>query len=178
MSNPMPFKSQSESERSGDILVSFSSRWIDRLRGNFPNYIFRRRVPSSFVPKRVFVYVASPISEIIGFFNAKYIQQITLPEALNIASEAQIDADELKKYFRGYNTVGCYAIHDNMIFDEAIKLSELREHFDFFPPQSFVALSYESSGWIDKKLSKPPLQDSLSKQADGTLRGGFDESKI
>lgn len=178
MSNSISFKSQSASERSGDILVSFSSRWIDRLRGSSPRYIFRRRVPSSFVPRRVYVYVASPISEIIGFFTVKKIQQIVLSDALKISSEALIDVEELKKYFCGYDSVGCYIVQENLIFDEPIKLSELREHFVFFPPQSFVALSDGSSNWIDKKSAEHPLRRSSSIQVDGTLRSGADESKI
>lgn len=152
MSNSISFKSQTVAERSGDILVSFSSRWAVRLRGNFPKYVFRRRVPNSFAPIRVFIYLASPVSQIIGSFSVKKIQQLALADALNLAGDAQIDTEELIAYFHGYDKMGCYIVEKSVLFVRPISLLELREHFDFFPPQSFVALSAESSNWIDEKL--------------------------
>jgi predicted transcriptional regulator len=152
MNNLNSFKAQSEAERSGDILLSFASRWGKILRSDDVRFIFRRRYPSSFTLKRVFIYIASPFSEIIGSFTVKGIYQISLSEAAKISKDASIDMEELKKYFQGYVSLGCYAVHENEILKRPIKLFEIRETFSFFPPQSFIALSNVSSNWLDQKI--------------------------
>jgi predicted transcriptional regulator len=156
MNNSVSFKAQSATERSGDILLSFSAGWLDALRSKIPKYIFRRRVPALFVPRRVFVYIAAPNSEIIGFFTIKEIQHITLADALNRSVGAMMNVDEIKRYFCGYGSIGCFCTESNVLFKEPIRLSELREQFNFFPPQSFVALSGSSSDWIDKRGQPMP----------------------
>jgi predicted transcriptional regulator len=155
------FRAQSNQDRSGDILISFSSRWGKILRRHNVKYIFRRKYPRSFVPRRGFIYVAAPFSQILGSFTVANIRPISFPESATIAGEGRISTSELRNYFEGYESIGCYTIELLNLFIEPISLVEIREMFTFFPPQSFVSLSSASSDWIDKKLSAQPAATTL-----------------
>lgn len=142
------FKADSIAERSGDILVSFDSKWRDLLMGNSIEYIVRRRYPKSFSPRRMYLYVGSPHSELIGFADIGQLRTITFNEGLQVLGEAGLTRYDLDSYFSGYEGLGCYALSGTTIFKQPLSLEALRSHSGFSPPQSFVALSQRASDWL------------------------------
>lgn len=150
------FKAKTNEERSGDILVSFASRWKAPLVDKGVEFIFRRRFPTSFSPCRMFFYIGAPYSELIGYSFIKKVTRINLSEALELVDGACITRDELEKYFQGYGEIGCYQVYDITLFKAPISLADLRGETGFSPPQSFVSLSMQAMRWLDEKpIYKP-----------------------
>ena len=151
MNDTKSFKARSSEERSGDVLVSFSSKWRAPLVDGSIGCVFRRRYPKSFIPKRMFVYIAAPYSEVIGVFIIKNLTAVKLDDALTMTSTSHVSEDETKKYFEGYQTVGCYVIEPTKLFNKPITLEQVRKTWAFYPPQSFVTLSMSASNWFDDR---------------------------
>jgi predicted transcriptional regulator len=143
------FKAQTALDRSRDILIPFSSKWNGPLRTGSVSHIFRRRYPKAFCPKRAFVYVASPFSEILGMFQIAHLKPVTLSEALQLAQSAAISEAELRVYFTGYQSIGCYSVGDISLFRNPVTLATLRGVCRFYPPQGFISLSQKASEWLD-----------------------------
>ena len=142
------FKADSIAERSRDILVSFDSKWRDLLMGHSIECIVRRRYPKSFSPRRMYFYVGSPHSELIGFADVNDLRTITFNEGLQILGKTGLTRRELDSYFSGYEGLGCYALSRTTIFKQSLSLETLRTRSGFSPPQSFVALSQRASDWL------------------------------
>jgi predicted transcriptional regulator len=147
------FKAQTALDRSGDVLIPFSSKWHNPLRTGSITHIFRRRYPKAFFPKRAFVYVASPFSEILGMFSIAQLKQVSLSEALQLAQSAAISEAELRVYFDGYQSIGCYSVGDISLFRKPVTLGTLRDVCRFYPPQGFISLSQKASEWLDNASS-------------------------
>jgi predicted transcriptional regulator len=150
------FRADSLHERSGDILVSFDSKWLDRLRGGAVERIVRRRYPKSFSPRRMYLYVAAPHSELIGFVYVNALHTIVLNEGIRLLTKTGLTRDELESYFTGYENLGCYAVSPTTLLKPALSLEALRAGSGFSPPQNFVALSRRASDW----LAQQPTESS------------------
>ncbi len=148
------FKAGSVADRSEDILVSFSSKWRDAIYNKEIKFVFRRRCPASFVPRRVYIYLASPHSEVVGFFTLMNLRRVSLSEAKTLEHDAHLTARELQDYFEGYDAVGCYAIKDTVLLLVPIRLTEIRQALRFYPPQSFVVASIVASDWLEKMSAR------------------------
>ena len=142
------FKATSPSDRSGDILVSFDAKWRDLLTHQSLGCIVRRRYPKSFSPRRMYIYIGSPHSHLIGFVDVNDLCTITPKEGFQILAKTGLAKGELDAYFRGYERIGCYAVSPLALFKQPLPLDTLRARSGFSPPQSFVALSERASDWL------------------------------
>lgn len=159
------FKAKSPTERSGDILVSFDSKWRHLLKGRTIEYVVRRRYPKSFSPRRMYLYVGSPHSELIGFANVNELRTITLKEGLQILGKTSLTKRELDSYFGGYEEIGCYTVSPTTLFKQPLSLDVLRTRSGFSPPQSFVALSERASDWLAQEQLVQAPHDGRKHQA-------------
>ena len=148
------FRADSLDERSGDILVSFDSKWRDRLKSRVIEYVLRRRYPKSFSPRRMYLYVGAPHSELIGFVHVNALRTISLNEGIRILANTGLTTRELESYFTGYEDLGCYAVSPATFFKQPLSLETLRTGSGFSPPQSFVALSQRASDWLAQQEPK------------------------
>lgn len=163
------FKANSPDDRSGDILVSFSNEWFKRIDGRDISAVFRRRTPRAFTTNRLFIYLGSPASCLVGFANVRELLEIDLNGALALAKQAGLIETDIRNYFSGRDTIGCYRIGEIFLFNKVIPLIKLRKSAGFTPPQSFLFLSKKASHWLDgmpaapsdmrTTLASPPLQD-------------------
>ena len=148
------FRAEDLSDRSGDILVPFNHRWrtsfeLDRIRA-----IFRRRVPASFRPRHLFVYVGSPEKVLLGYCEINELKKVALHEAEQYLEQACIDRNELEEYFRGYKGIGLYVVGSLNKLYSPLRLDELKEKTGFIPPQSFVALSHRASSFLFQRARR------------------------
>ena len=151
------FKASTPSERSGDILVSFDARWRAPLIEHPISSVLRRRVPKSFAPRRMYLYVGSPHSHILGHADVKDVSSLSLQEGLRALPTTGVTESELRAYFTGYPNIGCYLIGPVVTFARPLSRQELHAQSGFSPPQSFVALSFRASEWLAQHaLSVPP----------------------
>lgn len=158
------FRAGSPVERSGDILVSFDPQWHDLLGDSSIDYVVRRRYPKAFSPRRMFVYIGAPYSELIGFCAIKNLREITLKQALGLLPRSGLTREDLEAYFLGYREIGCYSISHVSLFRTPLSLEILRSRSGFSPPQSFVSLSCRASSWLDEFHGNNALHGHLNEQ--------------
>jgi predicted transcriptional regulator len=154
------FKATSPSDRSGDILVSFDSKWRDSLSGSAIRDVVRRRYPKSFSPRRMYLYVGAPDSVLIGFADVNEVRTITRKDGIKLLARTGLTRREFDSYFAGYEILGCYAVSRTTLFKQPLSLEFLRSRSGFSPPQSFVALSQRASDWLAQQTIVGPPQDS------------------
>jgi len=142
------FKAISPDDRSGEILVSFSHQWFKKIDRNNISVVFRRRVPRASAPKRLYIYLGAAASSLVGFANILKLHDIDLNGALKLAEKSGLTERDLRGYFAGRESIGCYRIGDIFLFDRAIPLKELRQESGFNPPQSFLFVSKKASEWL------------------------------
>lgn len=150
MRTEAPFKGSSNN-RTSEVLVTFSAKWREPLLSGSINCVLRRRYPKSIVPTRMYLYVAAPFSQVIGVSNITRIIDVNLAKAKKLKKETLLEDCELTSYFDGYEEVGCYCIENTKLYHSAIDLEELRNSWSFYPPQSFVSLSWEAVQWFAAK---------------------------
>jgi len=150
MSNSNWFKANSDDNSSGSIVVSFSSHWEDKLRSGEVSLVFRRRFPKSFTAKKLYIYIGSPESKLIGVANIDSIDLFSLQQAFKQRDRAAISKSELEQYFKGYEEVGGYWLSDISLFDNPLSFQYVNDQTGFTPPQSFVRVSSKANQWLDK----------------------------
>jgi predicted transcriptional regulator len=143
----------SPKSRSSEVLVTFSAKWREPLLSGSIECVLRRRYPKSLEPSRMYIYMAAPFSQVIGVSNITRLIDVSIEEAKALRDKTGIDDKELRKYFDGYESVGCYFIDNTQYFNPAISLESLRDEWSFYPPQSFVSLSQEAVSWFSTKAA-------------------------
>ena len=142
------FKAETIEERSGDILVPFSSSWIKKIERPDFSVVFRKKIPSADPPKRMFIYVGSPSSKIVGYAPIRETKKIRKEDALELADKAALNRLDISDYCRGHTNLGCYVIGSIKLFKHPITLVELQETSGFNPPQSFLFMSKKATKWL------------------------------
>ena len=150
MSTEISFKGSANS-RTSEVLVTFSAKWREPLLSGSINCVLRRRYPKSIVPTRMYLYIAAPFSQVIGVSNITRIVDVNLSTAKTLKNETLLKDSEMVSYFDGYQEVGCYFIENTRLYHSPIDLEELRNVWSFYPPQSFVSLSWEAVQWFAAK---------------------------
>jgi predicted transcriptional regulator len=165
------FKATSPANRSGDILVSFDAKWLQVFTQGSVESIVRRRYPKSFAPRRMYLYIGSPHSCLIGFVNINGLRSIAPQDAEQIISSTNLTTNELNSYFAGYERIGCYAVSPVALFRSALSLDTLRVASGFSPPQSFVALSRRASDWLAQQELVGPPRDRRKERTSSKVTG-------
>lgn len=131
---------KSTENRSDSILVSFDSRWEKYFIEDRISVIFRKRMPK-ITPMVLYVYIGSPKSRVIGRAFVNKIGNVKLERALSLAQKGCITDTEIRSYVGSQTDIGVYFIDSFELAPTPPRLSKIREHARFYPPQSFVILS-------------------------------------
>ena len=136
-------------EKSTAVIYSFKEKWKDILESGEVSVFFRKRPPKGKCD-RVYLYVGSPTSSIIGWASVKEIRTSSPENALEFAKQGRIELHELKEYLKGAKEVGLIFIGRPFLFQKPIRASEIRKVFNFYPPQNFVRVPQEACDIMEK----------------------------
>jgi len=136
------------SEQDACVIYSFKHRWLEPLKNGKVKLFFRKRVPS-IKPKRIYLYVGTPVSSIIGWANVLELQRVSSEVAFNMAPEGAIDSEDLEGYLNGSQSVGVIHLGKPHFFSKPLNVSAVRRIFNFHPPQNFVQISGENASKLD-----------------------------
>jgi len=137
-------------DRSDSILVSFDSKWEDLLLNNHIFTVFRKKVPKTFDPAWLYIYINIPEAKIVGRAKIKKIETVNLSKAISLSKSACLDINELKSYMDNSDKVGAYFLKTVQTAPLFVNLQTVKKHLKFYPPQSFLILSKEAKMIIDK----------------------------
>lgn len=92
------FKAENNDDRSGDILVSFDAKWHLAFQKGGIQYVFRKRVPTSFKPEVIWIYMGSPVKQIIGRAKVVSVKHCNKKEAGKYLEKAMLSSKEFNDY--------------------------------------------------------------------------------
>lgn len=147
-------KAATPNDRSGEILVSFSSRWEEKIMGGGVKVVFRKKIPATFTPTRMYIYVGVPLCKIIAISDVVKAEFVDHGVALSLKDEGGISKKELLEYIGDIKKIGIYHIDNIFILEKPISMDYLIEKYDCKPPQSFFALSTNGSELLKLETSK------------------------
>ena len=111
------------------IYVSINPKATKKIEDKIKNYEFRNYIPKQKF-NRLYVYVTSPICEL------KYIMEIN---NIIVFPEKIIEhGDGNEEFNNGLKTKYAYQINKVYKLSHCISLKELKEKYQFIPPQSFA----------------------------------------
>jgi predicted transcriptional regulator len=136
-------------EKSTAVIYSFKEKWRQPLEKGEVSVFFRKRPPKAKCD-RVYLYIGSPASSIIGWAPVSEIRISSPASALEFVQQGKIELQELKEYLKGSKEVGLIFIGKPFLFEKPIGVSEIRKIFNFYPPQNFVRVPQEACEMLEK----------------------------
>jgi predicted transcriptional regulator len=118
------------------IILSIKPKYVEAIKNGTKRYEYRKKIFKRKDINKILVYSSSPVCRIVGEFSIENIISDT-PE--NIWNKTKcysgIDYINYKKYFSGLDSAFAIKISNLIIYDKAVKLSDV--YPDIIPPQSY-----------------------------------------
>lgn len=147
--------SNEESRPSRDFVLSIKPKFSSLILKGTKKVELRRRFPTKVSSGALaFIYSTSPEKAMIGTAKIDSVEHLPLDDIWQeYSDEACIEKKDFETYFAGLKDGYVLRVNDARPLPRIVGLEELRERFDFKPPQSFLyakpilrkALDYERS---------------------------------
>lgn len=142
-----------------DVVLSIKPQYAEPIIDGIKTVELRRRFPKN-VPQGTFAYIytTSPVRALTGLAEIKSVEQKSIEEIWKKHSKtACIKKKDFLHYFSGLDAGFVISFKNPVRLKRSIELNELRERFNFEPPQSFLyakphlreAIKYESAAISD-----------------------------
>lgn len=132
-----------------NVIYSFKGKWLDPISKGDVKAFFRKRFPRE-KPGRVYFYVGAPTSCIIGWAEVSSLERVETKIALGMTTEGAIDRGELSEYLIDANSVGVFKLGQIKLFKSSLSVSDVRQIFNFHPPQNFVQINDVDTARLDE----------------------------
>ena len=121
------------------LLLSLKPHYSELIFAGSKKAELRRRSPNGMAGRDVFIYVTSPVMQLMGGFRVGEVLSGTPEEIWDIVSEdAGVDKSEFDTYFAGQSTAYALKITNVWRFENPVGLAKLRDLFrSFVVPQSW-----------------------------------------
>jgi predicted transcriptional regulator len=162
-------------EASGIIISIRPEHAFDILSGR-KTVELRRRFPEH-VPlgSLIFIYASSPEQRLIGAASIEGVRRMT-PAGLwrSFRERACVERSQFDDYFNGAREGFGVLLGACVRFAEPIPVSELRDRFRFFPPQSYRYIRGPLTGlWNDERIQVPDRYEHRDRSGgQPSCRGG------
>jgi predicted transcriptional regulator len=126
-----------------DVVLSVRPLYSGKIIQGKKTVELRRRFPIS-APRGTiaYIYSTSPVRAMVGSAEIQSIHKLRVDDIWKkFGSMAQIDRTDFDEYFSGLREGFALKFRNPRAFARPVDLSELRERFDFEPPQSFLYVS-------------------------------------
>jgi predicted transcriptional regulator/DNA-binding XRE family transcriptional regulator len=126
-----------------DIVLSVRPHYSDKIFKGIKTVELRRRFPvHASCGVTAYIYSTSPVRAMVGSTEIKDVIKLPIVDIWKkFGGMAQIDRSDFDDYFSGLKDGFALKIANARPFTRPIDRSELRERFDFEPPQSFLYAS-------------------------------------
>lgn len=145
-------------EESKDLIISIHPQYSEKILAGKKTVELRRRFPLSTAKgTKVYIYSTSPVRAIVGSAEISDIIKLPIKTIWKKYSKcAFIRKHDFESYFEGLNEGFALELKNAQTFDKPIELIELRERFNFTPPQSFIYAKQEiRRALMDEQTSLP-----------------------
>lgn len=132
-----------------NVIYSFKGKWLEPILNGHVGTFFRKRFPKE-KPDRVYLYIGSPTSAIIGWAEVISLNRAETSIAISMSEDGAIDRSELSEYLNGATSVGVFKLGKINLFDNYLSVSDVRRVFNFHPPQNFVQIDECDASKLDE----------------------------
>ena len=134
-----------------DIVLSIKPQYCDKILDGEKIVELRRRFPISGITGIVaHIYATSPVKSIVGSVKIVDVNKMSITDIwMEYSSSAIISKEDFEIYFEGVDQGFALALESAQRFTRCFCLDELRQNYNFHPPQSYAYI-------------KPSLQKVLS----------------
>jgi len=144
-------KALTAADRSGAVLVSFDAPWEMKILGRTFVHVVRKRVPREVTPDYLYFYVNSPVSRVVARAPVGVVRSVAVSHVVKNCNDFGLTRSEAEDYCEGLGTIGVYELGRFEIAGASLSREWLSERMAFFPPQSFLFLSWEARSLIDRE---------------------------
>ena len=126
-----------------DVVLSIKPQYSEKIVDGMKKIELRRRFPMSAPHGAVaYIYSTSPVRAMIGSAKIAGVRKLPVADIWKkYSGVAHIARDDFEQYFSGLNEGFAISLGSAQRFSRPVELAELRERFDFEPPQSFLYAS-------------------------------------
>lgn len=146
----LPAKATTDTEQSNAIVVSFVVDWHQHLLAKDFSLVIRKRIPKSRTFEWLYFHINSPVSAICGRAQIETITNLTMEQAIALASKINLSPQEIKSYVAGDRHIGCYKLRAFQFGNRPVHTTELARRMIYHPPQSFFILSKLGKQIVDQ----------------------------
>jgi len=137
-------------DEAAGVICSFDSRWHDAIHDGTVKVVFRKKRLTGSPPEWLYVYLATPISSITAKAQIESAEVMPLMDAIKLAGEGNISAEELRKYAGTAKELFVMRIGNVAIAREPQSSEVLGRKFSFFPSPNFMRVSREGVKTLDE----------------------------
>lgn len=129
------------------LILSLKPEYADLIFNGKKEVEFRKRFPTNNMNYEIFVYVSSPVKQILGAFRVNQVIKAPPEEIWHTTSKvAGIDKSSFDAYFLNHEIAYALKITNIRKFNSPVNVEILRRKFDkFVVPQSWRNLKSEES---------------------------------
>ncbi len=123
-----------------DVVLSIRPHYSERILDGHKTVELRRRFPVSAPQGTIaYIYSTSPVRAIVGMAQIDDVLKLPIDKIwADFETKAFIERADFDKYFDGLGMGFALLFKNVRSFENPIPLEELRERFNFEPPQSFL----------------------------------------
>ncbi len=150
-----PKISQAQQHRT-DVVLSLRPSYVQLILAAAKTVELRRRFVTwaHYREMNAFLYASSPTKALVGMIPILGVEKISLDEIwTKYADAAGVTRAEFNQYFEGKNTGVAIKLGGFMPLAKPMELTELRNRFDFVPPQSFSYIRADFRDAVLKRLN-------------------------
>ncbi|PTQ67880.1 helix-turn-helix domain-containing protein [Pseudomonas sp. GV071] len=128
-----------------DFIISIHPTYSEKILEGKKTVELRRRFPISTARgTKIYIYSTSPVRAIVGCAEISDIIKLPIKNIWEKYSKsAFIKKKDFEAYFQGLTEGYALELKNAQTFETPINLKELRERFNFTPPQSFIYAKQE-----------------------------------
>jgi predicted transcriptional regulator/DNA-binding XRE family transcriptional regulator len=136
----LPMFSEASFKPKRDVLLSIKPQYSSKIISGLKTVELRRRFPTSAPAGTIaYIYSTSPIMAMVGVAEIKEVIKTSTSEIWDKFHDvAYIEKNDFDKYFNGVEEGCVIKFGSAEAFSNPLSLSELRDRFNFEPPQSFL----------------------------------------
>lgn len=133
------------SEATKDLIISIHPHYSEKILEGKKTVELRRRFPISTAKgTKIYIYSTSPVRAIVGCAEISEIIKLPIQNIWKKYSKsAFIKKQDFETYFEGLTEGFVLELTNAQTFENPMNLKELREQFNFTPPQSFIYAKQE-----------------------------------
>lgn len=132
------------------IILTYHSKWADRIHQGNISVEFRKSGPNNVAPEIAYAYLASPLKAITARFTVVRFGTIPVKEAVRMSTGALLAPEEIRQYAKDRESLYFYQFSECRVATRQIAFQQLASEYGYFPSSNFFPLSERGRETLDR----------------------------